>query len=71
MKKFDIPDDYYEMRHSKNYWMRQKEMEENDLKNYSVMYRTKSKAQEGPKLTPLREETSEDVQRVVKTKNVT
>lgn len=51
--------------------MRQKEMEENDLKNYSVMYRTKSKTQEGPKLTPLREETSEDVQRVVKTKNVT
>lgn len=51
--------------------MRQKEMEENDLKNYSVMYRTKSKAQEGPKLTPLREEISEDVQRVVKTKNVT
>ena len=67
-KRFDIPDDYFEMRRSTNYWARQKEKEESDKRKFTVVQVPKKK-REVPLMTPLREDN--DVANIVKTKKAT
>jgi hypothetical protein len=67
-RKFDIPDDYFEMRRSTSYWARQKEKEENDNRKFTVVQVPKKK-KETSLVTPLREE--DDVANIVRTKKAT
>ncbi len=67
-RKFDIPDDYFEMRRSTSYWARQKEKEESDKRKFTVVQVPKKK-KETPLATPLRED--DDVSNIVRTKKAT
>jgi len=69
-KKFDIPDDYFEMRRSTNYWAKQKEKEENDKRRFAVVQVPK-KRKDTPVLSSLRDDPSDDISKIVRGKQAT
>lgn len=68
-KKFDIPDDYFEMRRSASYWARIKEKEESDKRKFAVVQVPRNR-KEAQSATPYREE-DDDVAQIQRTKKAT